>query len=137
MAGDISKDMILTLKTSKTGAAVARDLNSYPLVTEALKAYTLPEIGPAVIDEDYGKPYWKTGCGEVPQGSRCCGGSQQCLVDGHARRRGFGDGRGNRIDRNGKQPRYPLDGEDDEKVQPWRRAEASRKIAEARAESRK
>jgi hypothetical protein len=58
-AWDISKDMIMTLKTSKTGAAVARDLNSYPLVTEALKAYTLPEIGPVVIDEDYGKPYWE------------------------------------------------------------------------------
>ncbi len=58
-AGDISKEMILTLKTSKTGAAVARDLKSYPLVTEALKAYAIPEIGPVVIDEDYGKPYWE------------------------------------------------------------------------------
>lgn len=58
MAKDISKDMILTLKTSKTGAAVARDLKSYPLVAEALKAYRMPDIGPVVIDEDYGKPYW-------------------------------------------------------------------------------
>lgn len=59
MAKDISKDMILSLKTSKTGAAVARDLNGYPLVTEALKAYRIPDIGPVVIDEDYGKPYWE------------------------------------------------------------------------------
>ncbi|MHC2298200.1 hypothetical protein [Rhizobium mongolense] len=59
MAKDISKDMILSLKTSKTGAAVARDLNSYPLVAEALKAYRIPDIGPVVIDEDYGKPYWE------------------------------------------------------------------------------
>lgn len=58
MAKDISKDMILTLKTSKNGAAVARDLKSYPLVAEALKAYRLPDIGPVVIDEDHGKPYW-------------------------------------------------------------------------------
>jgi hypothetical protein len=58
-AGDISKEMILTLKTSKTGAPVARDLKSYPLVLEALEAYKLPEIGPVVIDEDYGKPYWE------------------------------------------------------------------------------
>lgn len=59
MAKDISKDMILTLKTSKTGAAVARDLKEYPLVTEALNAYRIPDIGPVVIDEDYGKPYWE------------------------------------------------------------------------------
>jgi hypothetical protein len=59
MAKDISKDMILTLKTSKTGAAVARDLKGYPLVEEALKAYRIPDIGPVVIDEDYGKPYWE------------------------------------------------------------------------------
>lgn len=59
MAKDISKDMILTLKTSKTGAAVARDLNGYPLVEEALKAYRIPDIGPVVIDEDHGKPYWE------------------------------------------------------------------------------
>jgi len=56
-AGAISKDLILTLKTSKTGAAVARDLAMMPLVTEALKAYKLPELGPIVIDEDTGKPY--------------------------------------------------------------------------------
>ncbi|NSY10788.1 hypothetical protein G6L14_02000 [Agrobacterium vitis] len=54
---NLSKDKILTLKTSKTGAAVARDLLAMPLVTEALKAYTIPEIGPIVIDEDTGKPY--------------------------------------------------------------------------------
>jgi hypothetical protein len=59
MATDISKDMILTLKTSKTGAAVARDLKEYSLVTEALKAYRIPDIGPVVIDEDHGKPYWE------------------------------------------------------------------------------
>ncbi|KRA58993.1 hypothetical protein ASD85_14995 [Rhizobium sp. Root651] len=56
-AGDISKDMILSIKTSKTGALASRDLNVMPLVTEALKAYTIPEIGPVVIDEDTGKPY--------------------------------------------------------------------------------
>jgi hypothetical protein len=56
MAKDISREKILTLTTSKTGAAVARDLNSYPLVTEALKAYRIPDIGPVVIDEDHGKP---------------------------------------------------------------------------------
>lgn len=59
MAKDISKDMILTLKTSKTGAAVARDLKGYALVDEALKAYRIPDIGPVVIDEDHGKPYWE------------------------------------------------------------------------------
>lgn len=59
MAKSISKEMILTLKTSKTGAAVARDLNSYPLVAEALKAFKIPDIGPVVIDEDHGKPYWE------------------------------------------------------------------------------
>lgn len=59
MAKDISKEMVLTLKTSKTGAAVARDLSSYTLVAEALKAYRIPDIGPVVIDEDYGKPYWE------------------------------------------------------------------------------
>ncbi len=56
---DLSRDMILSIKTSKTGAPVARDLKSYPLVVEALKAYSLPDIGPLVIDEDYGKPYWE------------------------------------------------------------------------------
>ncbi|MBB3411285.1 hypothetical protein FHT87_005238 [Rhizobium sp. BK316] len=59
MAKDISRDMILSLKTSKTGAAVARDLKEYPLVQEALKAYRIPDIGPVVIDEDHGKPYWE------------------------------------------------------------------------------
>lgn len=59
MAKDISKDMILTLKTSKTGAAVARDLKGYALVQEALKAYRIPDIGPVVVDEDHGKPYWE------------------------------------------------------------------------------
>lgn len=56
--GDI-KGMVLRIKTSKTGAEVARDLKVMPLVTEALKAYRLPEIGPVVIDEDHGKPYWE------------------------------------------------------------------------------
>jgi len=58
-AGDISKDLILKIKTSKTKAEVARDLKSMPLVTEALKAYSLPELGPVVIDEDHAKPYWE------------------------------------------------------------------------------
>jgi hypothetical protein len=57
-AGDISKDLILSIKTSKTGASASRDLKMLSLVTEALKAYTIPEIGPVVIDEDNGKPYW-------------------------------------------------------------------------------
>ena len=59
MAKDISKDMVLTLKTCKTGAAVARDLSGYTLVAEAMKAYRIPDIGPVIIDEDYGKPYWE------------------------------------------------------------------------------
>lgn len=59
MAKSISKEMILTLKTSKTGAEVARDLKILPLVAEALKAYRIPDIGPVVIDEDHGKPYWE------------------------------------------------------------------------------
>jgi hypothetical protein len=58
-AGDISRDKVLTIETSKTKSDVARDLNTMPLVTEALKAYTMPEIGPVVIDEDHGKPYWE------------------------------------------------------------------------------
>ncbi len=57
-AGDI-RDHVMTLKTSKTKAAVSRDLMSMSLVVEALKAYPLPELGPVVIDEDYGKPYWE------------------------------------------------------------------------------
>lgn len=57
--GDITRDKVLTIKTSKTKAAVSRDLTAMLLVVEALKAYTLPEIGPVVIDEDYGKPYWE------------------------------------------------------------------------------
>lgn len=56
---DISRDMILTLKTSKTGAEVARDLKVMPLVQEALKAFRIPDIGPVVVDEDTGKPYWE------------------------------------------------------------------------------
>lgn len=55
---DISRDLILSIKTSKTGAEAKRDLKVMPLVAEALKAYALPEIGPVVIDEDHGKPYW-------------------------------------------------------------------------------
>ncbi|CDN52496.1 Phage integrase [Neorhizobium galegae bv. officinalis bv. officinalis str. HAMBI 1141] len=58
-AQSLSKDLILKLKTSKNGAEVARDLNAMPLVAEALKSYTIPEIGPIVIDEDHGKPYWE------------------------------------------------------------------------------
>lgn len=57
--GDISKDMILSWKTGKTGSKVTRDLNLMPLVIEALKAYDIPEIGPLVIDEDTGRPYWE------------------------------------------------------------------------------
>jgi hypothetical protein len=58
MRKDLSKDLILMLKTSKTGAELARDLNSCPLVMEALQAYVVPDIGPVVLDEDTGKPYW-------------------------------------------------------------------------------
>ncbi|MNU79254.1 hypothetical protein D3C71_688650 [compost metagenome] len=58
-AQSLSKDLILKLKTSKNGAEVARDLKTMPLVVEALKAYTIPEIGPIVIDEDHKKPYWE------------------------------------------------------------------------------
>lgn len=56
---DVSKDLILSIKTSKTGAKVARDLGGMPLVVEAMKAYKIPDIGPVVIDEDHGKPYWE------------------------------------------------------------------------------
>lgn len=56
---NLSQDLILKLKTSKTGVEVARDLKAMPLVVEALKAYEIPDIGPIVIDEDYGKPYWE------------------------------------------------------------------------------
>lgn len=56
--GDI-KGMVLKVRTGKTGANVARDLTMMPLVTEALKAYRLPDIGPVVIDEDHGRPYWE------------------------------------------------------------------------------
>jgi hypothetical protein len=56
---DISKDQILTLTTSKTGADVARDLKVMTLVQEALKHFRIPDIGPVVIDEDHGKPYWE------------------------------------------------------------------------------
>lgn len=58
MAKDI-KDMVLSLTTGKTGVEVKRDLNEYPLVQEALEAYRIPDIGPVVIDEDSGKPYWE------------------------------------------------------------------------------
>jgi hypothetical protein len=57
--GQIGKDMILRLETSKTGAQVERDLTVLPLVMLALESYPLPEIGPVVIDERYGKPYWE------------------------------------------------------------------------------
>lgn len=56
---NLSQDLILKLKTSKTGVEVARDLNAMPLVLEALKAYKIPDVGPIVIDEDHGKPYWE------------------------------------------------------------------------------
>lgn len=51
--------MVPTLKTRKTGAAVAQDLNSHALVAAALTAYRIPKIGPVVIYEDHGKPYWE------------------------------------------------------------------------------
>ncbi|TAA54555.1 hypothetical protein [Shinella sp. JR1-6] len=57
--GDISKDMILKVTTSKTGVDAARDLKLMPLVQEALKAYSIPQIGPVVIDENTGQPYWE------------------------------------------------------------------------------
>lgn len=56
-AGDISKDLILTVKTSKTGAAVARDLKQLPLVMEAITHYPIPRIGPVVINESTQQPY--------------------------------------------------------------------------------
>lgn len=56
---DLSRDMILTVTTSKTGAVVSRDLKEMPLVTEALKAYRVPDLGPTVICEDSGKPWWE------------------------------------------------------------------------------
>jgi hypothetical protein len=56
---DLSRDMILSLKTSKTGAKVSRDLKVMPLVVEALKSYRVPDIGPTVICEDTGKPWWE------------------------------------------------------------------------------
>ena len=56
---NLSRDMILSLKTSKTGTAASRDLKVMPLVQEALKAYRIPDIGPMVVDEDHGKPYWE------------------------------------------------------------------------------
>ena len=58
MRKDLSKELILKVKTSKTSADVARDLSTCPLVMEALDAYVIPDIGPVVIDEDTGKPYW-------------------------------------------------------------------------------
>lgn len=56
---ELSRDLILTLKTSKTGAVVSRDLKVMPLVQEALKAYSIPDIGPVVLSEDTGKPWWE------------------------------------------------------------------------------
>jgi hypothetical protein len=58
MGSDV-KNGVLSLKTSKTGARVGRDLFAYPLVAQALTAYRMPDIGPLVIDEDTGKPYWE------------------------------------------------------------------------------
>jgi hypothetical protein len=55
--GAISKDKILSLTTGKTGAELSRDLTTLSLVQEALKHYTIPEIGPVVIDENTGKGY--------------------------------------------------------------------------------
>lgn len=63
--GQISKDMILKIETSKTGADVERDLTVLPLVMLALENYPLPEIGPVVIDERYGKPYWENRYSEL------------------------------------------------------------------------
>ncbi len=58
MVRDLTADLILKIQTSKTSAKVVRDLNAFPLVVEAMKAYTIPDIGPVVLDEDTGKPYW-------------------------------------------------------------------------------
>lgn len=55
----LSRDLIMSIKTSKTGVSASRDLKVMPLVQEALKAYRIPDIGPMVIDEDHGKPYWE------------------------------------------------------------------------------
>jgi len=57
--GQISKSQIMTLTTSKTGAEVSRDLTLYPLVQLALENYRIPDVGPVVIDENTGKPYWE------------------------------------------------------------------------------
>jgi len=57
--GQISKDLVLRLETSKTGAAIERDLSASPLVMLALESYRVPEIGPVVIDERTGKAYWE------------------------------------------------------------------------------
>ncbi|AJY47296.1 hypothetical protein TM49_19080 [Martelella endophytica] len=57
-AGNISKDLILTIETSKTHVGVVRDLTVLPLVVEAMKAYALPKLGPVVINEETGKPYY-------------------------------------------------------------------------------
>lgn len=49
----------MKLKTRKNGAEVAHDLKTMPLVVQAFEAYTIPDIGPIVIDEYHGKPYWE------------------------------------------------------------------------------
>jgi hypothetical protein len=56
-AGQIDADLILTLTTSKTGAAVKRDLKLLPLVNIAMTKYVVPQNGPIVINENTGKPY--------------------------------------------------------------------------------
>jgi len=56
-AMDISDDMILTVKTSKTKKEIAHDLKVMPLVGIALKAYKIPLAGPIVINENTGRPY--------------------------------------------------------------------------------
>lgn len=55
--GQISKTLILSLKTSKTASPITRDLKALPLVMLALQSYPIPEIGPVVISETTKKPW--------------------------------------------------------------------------------
>ncbi|MFA9261735.1 MAG: hypothetical protein ACEQSB_00020 [Undibacterium sp.] len=58
-AGSISKELILSLKTSKTASPITRDLKALPLVMLALQHYALPGVGAVVVSEQTRKP-WRT-----------------------------------------------------------------------------
>lgn len=58
-ADQIDSDLIFTTTTSKTGVPVCFDLKVLPLVVEAMKSYRIPDVGPLVYDEDTGRPYWE------------------------------------------------------------------------------